>query len=118
MSYTCIIIISVVTLALSVELQIEEDVGDVQAVYIATVIEFRFFNRIKKKKKKNTDKLRKLLLLILHTYYIKLHQILYVFMVIITLMLVDVESESNFLKYGRIGKHPVQSLHTRYYRTL
>ena len=52
-------LISVVTLALSVELQIEEDVGDVQAVYIATVIEFRFFNRIKKKKKKNTDKLRK-----------------------------------------------------------
>ena len=33
-------------------------------------------------------------------------------------MLVDVETESenwNFLKYGRIGKHPMQSLYTRYY---
>ena len=42
-------------------------------------------------------------------------------MVIFTLMLVDVETESenwNFLKYGRIGKHPMQSLYTGYYRTL
>ena len=42
-------------------------------------------------------------------------------MVIFILMLVDVETESenwNFLKYGRIGKHPMQSLYTRYYRTL
>ena len=34
-------------------------------------------------------------------------------MVIFTLMTVDVETESenwNFLKYGRIGKHPMQSL--------
>ena len=33
-------------------------------------------------------------------------------------MLVDVKTESengNFLKYGRIGKHPMQSLYTRYY---
>ena len=33
-----------------------------------------------------------------------------IFMVIITLMLVDVETESEnwiFLKYGRIGKHPM-----------
>ena len=32
---------------------------------------------------------------------------------------IETESENwNFLKYGRIGKHPVQSLYTRYYRTL
>ena len=39
-------------------------------------------------------------------------------MVIFTLMTVNVETESenwNFLKYGRIGKHPMQSLYTRYY---
>ena len=45
-----------------------------------------------------------------------------IFVVIFTLVLVDVEfyeSENrNFLKYGRIGKHPVQSLYTRYYLTL
>ena len=42
-------------------------------------------------------------------------------MVIFTLMSVDVETESenwNFLKYGRIGKHPMQSLYTRYGSTL
>ena len=44
----------------------------------AMVIEFRFFNKIKKKKKKkkknkkNMDNLWKLLLRIIHTYYIKL----------------------------------------------
>ena len=33
-------------------------------------------------------------------------------------MTVNVETESenwNFLKYGRMGKHPMQSLYTRYY---
>ena len=42
-------------------------------------------------------------------------------MVIFTLVLLDVETESenwDFLKYGRIGKHPMQSLYTRYYRSL
>ena len=41
-------------------------------------------------------------------------------MVIFTLMLLDVETEREnwiFLKYGRIGKHPMQSLY-RYYCTL
>ena len=39
-------------------------------------------------------------------------------MVIFTLMLLDVETKSEnwiFLKYGRIGKHPMQSLYRRYY---
>ena len=39
-------------------------------------------------------------------------------MVIFTWMTVNVETESenrNFLKYGKIGKHPMQSLYTRYY---
>ena len=47
--------------------------------------------------------------------------ILIIFMVIFNLMLLDVETESEnwiFLKYGRIGKHPVQSPYTRYYCTL
>ena len=30
--------------------------------------------------------------------------------------MLETESENwNFLKYGRIGKHPMQSLYTRYY---
>ena len=36
-------------------------------------------------------------------------------MLVFTLMSENVETESenwNFLKYGRIGKHPVQSLYT------
>ena len=45
-----------------------------------------------------------------------------IFMVIFTLILLDVdETESEnwmFLMHGRIGKHPMQSLYTRYYRTL
>ena len=43
-----------------------------------------------------------------------------IFVVIFTLMLVDVEKLKIGIsfKYGRIGKHPVQSLYARYYRTL
>ena len=42
-----------------------------------------------------------------HSYYIKSLMLVVIF----TLMLVDVKSENwNFLKYGRIGKHPMQSV--------
>ena len=83
----------------------------------ATVIEFRFFNWIKKKKKKNMKNS-------FHEYYTHTtsnYIKFLILMVIFTLMLVHVETESenlNFLEYGRIGKHPMQSLYTRYYRTL
>ena len=39
-------------------------------------------------------------------------------MVIFTLILVNVDLNWNFPKYGTIGKHPMQSLYTGYYRTL
>ena len=43
-----------------------------------------------------------------------------ILMVMFTLILVYVETESEkiFLKYGRIGKHPMESLYTGYYCTL